>query len=271
MRLTVLGSGSRGNAVLVSSGDGSLLVDAGFSLRDIRRRMEAAGVASARPAAIALTHEHQDHSRGAARAALLWNAPVLATPGTLAALGRRLKSRRTVALEASRAVSAGPFTITAFPTAHDAADPAVLVIEDSEGIRVAVAFDVGSPTTALRLALKRLDALIIETNHDEVMLRASAYPPAVRARIAGQGGHLSNRQAALLAREAVHPRLSVVVLAHLSDQCNLGEVALAEVGAALRSAGFRGRLVVAEQDAPTPTVEVGAVEEQLALALGRGS
>jgi phosphoribosyl 1,2-cyclic phosphodiesterase len=269
VRLTVLGSGSRGNAVLLESEGSALLVDAGFSLRDLKRRFEAAGADPARVLAIALTHEHGDHARGAGRAAAAWNAPVLATGGTLKALGRVLRGRRSVELPASRPVVCGRFSVTAYPTAHDAADPAALVIEDAAGRRVGVAFDVGSPTTALRLALRGLDALVLEANHDEVMLRASGYPPSVRARIAGMGGHLSNRQAAALLLEAVHPGLLLVVLAHLSDECNRADLALAEVGAALRGSRFKGRLVVAAQDAPTPTEEVGAGETQLALGLGR--
>lgn len=271
MRLTVLGSGSRGNAVLLESGAGALLVDAGFTLRDLRRRLEAAGRDPSRVAGIVLTHEHGDHARGAAAAAAAWGVPVLASAGTLAAVARRLKpGTPTRALAAGTRERCGGFTLRAFPTAHDAADAIAVVVEDGEGRRVGVAYDVGSPTTALKLACRELDALVLETNHDEVMLRASGYPPAVRARIAGRGGHLSNRQAALLAAEVAHAGLAVLVLAHLSDRCNTPELARAAVAGALAGTAFRGRLLVARQDAPLPAVEVGAALEQLALPLGGG-
>ena len=268
MRLTVLGSGSRGNALLLESGGTALLVDAGFSLRDLLRRLDAAGRDPARVAGIALTHEHGDHARGAARAAAAWRVPILASAGTLEALAPRLKGGTlTHALGAGAARPCGDFLVQAYPTAHDAADAVMLVVEDGDGRRVGIAYDVGSPTAALHHACRNLDALVIETNHDEVMLRSSAYPPAVRARIAGHGGHLSNRQAALLVAGAAHAGLALVVLAHLSDRCNTPALARAAVAEALKPTAFRGKLLVATQDAPLPTVEVGAELEQLALPL----
>jgi phosphoribosyl 1,2-cyclic phosphodiesterase len=269
MRLTVLGSGSRGNAVLVESDGDALLVDAGFSHRELVRRAESAGVDLARVRAIALTHEHGDHARGAARAAAAWQVPIAASRGTLSALGRRIPSTTARhVLPASRPVALGGFRLTAYPTAHDAAEPIVLVVEDGAGRRLGVAYDVGSPTAALQLACRGLDALVVEANHDEVLLRSSAYPASVRARIAGRGGHLSNTQAATLAAEVAHIGLSVVVLAHLSDRCNRADLALAAMEAALRPRGFAGRIVVASQDTPTPPLEVGTAPAQFALPLG---
>ena len=264
----MLGSGSRGNAVLLESNGGALLVDAGFSLRDLSRRLASAGCDPARLVGVALTHEHGDHSRGAAGAATAWHLPILASAGTLAALAPRFKPGTTTrVLEAGTPHRCGGFTLRAYPTAHDAADAVMLVVEDGEGRRVGIAYDVGSPTAALRHACRELDALVIETNHDEVLLRSSNYPPAVRARIAGHGGHLSNREAALLAAEAAHAGLAVLVLAHLSDRCNTPELARDAVARALVGTAFRGRLLVARQNEPLPAVEVGAELEQLALPL----
>jgi phosphoribosyl 1,2-cyclic phosphodiesterase len=141
-------------------------------------------------------------------------------------------------------------------------------VEVAAGRRVAVAYDVGSPTAALALACRDVDALVLETNHDEVMLRASGYPASVRARIAGRGGHLSNTQAAALAAQVAHDGLAVVVLAHLSDRCNTPELARRAVTAALRGTAFRGTILVASQHEPLPTVEIGAAAGQLALPLG---
>jgi phosphoribosyl 1,2-cyclic phosphodiesterase len=272
VRLTVLGSGSRGNAVLLESGGESLLVDAGFSPRDLARRLAAAGGTADGVRGIALTHEHGDHARGAPAAAAAWDVPILASRGTLAALAPRLKpGTATRTLEAGRTTACGPFALRSFPTAHDAADPVMLVVADATGRRVGIAYDVGSPTAALRHACHDLDALILETNHDEVLLRASRYPPAVRARIAGRGGHLSNREAALLAAEVAHAGLAVLVLAHLSDRCNRPDLAQDAVALALARTTFKGRLLVARQDAPLPTVDVGATLEQLALPLRGGT
>src|SRR6185312_2207765 len=118
-----------------------------------------------------------------------------------------------------------------------------------DGTAVGVAYDLGRPTAAVRYLLQNLTALVLEANHDEVQLRTSGYPPVVQRRIAGSSGHLSNRAAAELLCELHHPGLSVVVLAHLSQQCNSAADARGTVEPALRRAGFRGALYVAEQDA----------------------
>jgi len=265
MRVTVLGSGSRGNAILVESGDDALLVDAGFSHRTLEQRLSAAGRSAGAVRAIAITHEHGDHARGAARAARAWGVPVAASRGTLRALALHAETR-AIALAPARAVTVPPFRVTCFPITHDAADPVMLVVEDPAGIRIGVAFDLGMATSALRHALRGLDGLVIESNHDEVLLRSSSYPASVRSRIAGHGGHLSNRQTAELLAACAHAGLGLVVLAHVSELCNRPDLALAEARGALRGTAFRGRIVVAGQDAPTPTLEVGAA--QLALPLG---
>ena len=268
MRLTVLGSGSRGNALLLEAGGEALLVDAGFSLRDLTRRLAVSGADPSRIVGIAITHEHGDHARGAAAAAAAWGVPLLASAGTLQALAPRLKPGvRALPLGASADRPCGGFALRAFPTAHDAADAVMLVVEGADGRRVGVAYDVGSPTAALQHACRGLDALVLEANHDEVLLRSSGYPPAVRARIAGHGGHLSNAQAAALAAGAAHAGLAVLVLAHLSDRCNTPDLARDTVARALAGTAFRGTLLVARQDEPLPAVEVGADLEQLALPL----
>ena len=272
MRVTVLGSGSRGNAVLVESAGDALLIDAGFSLKEIVRRCLCAGRDPSRIRAIALTHEHGDHSRGVPAAAHAWSVPVAGSAGTLRALDDRLpRAVERVPLPASRRIELGRFTITAYPTAHDAREPSVLIAEDADGRRLGVAYDVGSPTASLRHALRNLDALIIESNHDEVMLRSSDYPPSVRARIAGRAGHLSNNEASRLVADAAHRGLGLVVLAHVSEQCNRAELALTTMKAALRRTAFTGTVVVALQDGPTDCHEVGASQAQLSLALGRGA
>jgi phosphoribosyl 1,2-cyclic phosphodiesterase len=254
--------------VLQSQGR-AVLADAGFGVRELERRLDAARVERGSIRAIILTHEHGDHARGAARAAARWGIPVAATAGTLARLAPALDDVPTVALPPGRAAAVDAFAVTAYPTAHDAADPALLVVASPDGRRTGIALDVGSPTAALRHACRNLDALVVEANHDEVLLRASSYPPSVRARIAGRGGHLSNAQAAELLAEVAHAALGLVVLAHLSERCNRPEAALRAVREALAGTAFRGRLVVAAQDAPTSTLAVGAALGQLALPLSR--
>jgi phosphoribosyl 1,2-cyclic phosphodiesterase len=165
-------------------------------------------------------------------------------------------------------VELGPFTIEACPTSHDAAEPLAIVVRGPNGASVGVAYDLGRPTTAVRYLLRNLTAIVLEANHDEIQLRTSDYPPVVQRRIAGSSGHLSNRAAAELLADLHHPGLLAVVLAHLSQQCNTAAEARATVAPALRRAGFRGALHVADQDVPlAPILVVQRVGVQLTLAL----
>ena len=266
--LYVLGSGSRGNCVAVESEGVAVLVDAGFSAREIERRAEAAGLAMECVAAIVLTHEHGDHACGAARLARRLGAPVLTAPGTWARLVDRMGDATHRQIGLCGRVEIGPFAVTACPTSHDAAEPLAVALHAADGASIGVAYDLGRPTTAVRYLLRRLTALVIEANHDEVQLRTSGYPPVVQRRIAGSGGHLSNRAAAELLAELHHPELGAVVLAHLSRHCNTAAEARAAVTPVLRRVGFAGTLHVADQDAPLPPIPVLAPGRvQLGLAL----
>jgi phosphoribosyl 1,2-cyclic phosphodiesterase len=268
MRLYVLGSGSRGNCLAVEAEGVALLLDAGFSAREIERRAEAAGLDLGRVVAIALTHEHGDHACGAPRLARELGVPVLTAPGTWERLARRMAGADHRGLGLQVSLELGPFRVRACPTSHDAAEPLALAVRTADGTGVGVAYDLGRPTTAVRYLLRDLTALVLEANHDEVALRTSGYPPVVQRRIAGSGGHLSNRAAAELLAELHHPELSVVVLAHLSQRCNTAADARATVAPALRRVGFVGTLHVAPQDSPLPPIEVRAPgREQLMLAL----
>jgi len=269
--LHVLGSGSQGNCFAVASDGAAVLIDAGFSAREIERRADAAGLALERVAGIIVTHEHGDHASGAARLARRLNAPVLTAAGTWTQLARRMPdvTHQTIGLCGEAVV--GPFTVRACPTSHDAAEPLAVAVHVAGGVSVGVAYDLGRPTVAVRYLLRDLTALVIEANHDDVMLRTSGYPPVVQRRIAGSGGHLSNRAAGELLVELSHPGLAVVVLAHLSQRCNSAEEARAAVTPRLRDAGFRGEVHVARQDQPLPPIRlIPRGSTQLGLVLGNG-
>lgn len=266
--LYVLGSGSRGNCCAVESDGVALLIDAGFSAREIERRAAAVGLDCGRIAGIALTHEHGDHSCGAANLARRLRVPVLTAPGTWGRIAAAMDDAEHRALGFCSQVEVGPFRIEACPTSHDAAEPLAIVIRGFDGTSVGVAYDLGRPTTAVRYLLRNLTAIVLESNYDEVQLRISNYPPVVQRRIAGSGGHLSNRAAAQLLAELHHPGLSIVVLAHLSQQCNTAAHARATVAPALRRVGFEGVLHVADQDEPLPPILVAQVDGiQFGLAL----
>ncbi|MGH7591819.1 MAG: MBL fold metallo-hydrolase, partial [Gemmatimonadales bacterium] len=242
-----LGSGSKGNCFALDEDGAILLLDAGFSAREIGRRATVAGLDLSYLRAIAVTHEHGDHASGAAQLARKHGVPILASPGTWSAL-RGADGVRHIALRAGEPVDVGSFRVAAAATNHDAAEPVALTVWGPSGIRVGLAHDLGRPTAAVRYLLRELSVLVLEANHDEILLRTSEYPAAVRQRIAGGGGHLSNRAAAELLEELVHPHLEHVVLAHLSERCNTPEEARATILPTLARAGFRGVLHVAMQN-----------------------
>jgi phosphoribosyl 1,2-cyclic phosphodiesterase len=264
VKLAVLGTGSHGNALAVETGGIALLVDAGFGPRALLRRAEVAGIALTSVAGIVLTHEHGDHARGAVALAARLGCGLYASPGTLAALARADEGLPLPPLGQTLAI--GPFRVDTARTAHDAREPVAVTVTDAAGGRVGIAWDLGRPTAGVRHLLRGVHALVLEANHDEVMLQTGPYPPSVRQRIGGSTGHLSNRLAAELAADLWWPRLEVVVLAHLSEQCNDAEVARRTVGRALRRRGFRGQLYVAGQREPLPAITL-RLPDQLALAL----
>jgi phosphoribosyl 1,2-cyclic phosphodiesterase len=267
-RLFVLGSGSRGNCFAVESEGAVLLIDAGFSAREIERRAAVVALDLGRLIGIALTHEHGDHAAGAARLARRFSAPILTAPGTWSQLPDDARSAEHRPLGLCARVELAPFQVTACPTSHDAAEPLAVAVDTADGNRIGVAYDLGRPTAAVRYLLRDLTAVVLEANHDDVLLRTSGYPPSVQQRIAGSGGHLSNRACAELLEEVHHPGLGAVVLAHLSQRCNTAVNARAAIEPALRRAGFAGALHVAEQDAPLPPIDVhapGPYQLQLAI------
>ncbi len=269
--LYVLGSGSRGNCFALECDGVVLLLDAGFSAKEIEKRAGRAGLDLGRVVGIAVTHEHGDHSTGAARLAARYGVPLFTAPGTFAALGTEPDSVAYAPLHGGSAVEIGPFSIAACRTPHDANEPQALAVHTIGGVSVGIAYDLGRVTAGVRYLLRGLGALILESNYDEVLLRTSSYPPSVQQRIAGNGGHLSNRAAADLLTELCHAELSTVVLAHLSQQCNTEVAARSTVEPALRRAGFRGALHVARQDEPLAPIElVPGDGVQLGLGLGLG-
>jgi len=259
MRVAVLGSGSRGNAVAIACGATSILIDAGFGARTLARRAASCGIDLSGLAGIILTHEHGDHARGAARLARKVGCPIYGSAGTLAALRDKLDGAGTLELQALQTTAVGELGVTACHTSHDAAEPLALSVADTRtGQHVGIAYDLGRPTAQVRYLLRGAAALVLEANHDDVLLRTGPYPASVRDRIAGPGGHLSNRDAAELLQELYHPGLRVVVLAHLSDRCNREDLALKAVREVLVRRGFQGNLHAARQNEPLGPIELTA-------------
>lgn len=265
MRVTVLGSGSSGNAILVESARARLLVDAGLSGREIERRLAAVEVEAASLDALLITHDHSDHTRGMGVLARRWGIPLYLTEPTRLASARLLDgSEQARAYSAAEPVEIGGLRVEPFVTSHDAVDPvAVAVSEVSSGEKVGIATDLGRATDGVRRALAGCDLLVLEANHDEGMLRRCHYPWSVKARIAGDHGHLSNRAAAALAAELHHGGLAAVVLAHLSENSNDPGLARDAVGKRLEKLRFRGELHLARPHEPIDPIDVTRLRRKL--------
>jgi phosphoribosyl 1,2-cyclic phosphodiesterase len=244
LSVCVLASGSKGNAIYVSDGVTSLLVDAGLSAREIGRRLDSRGLNPASLSAILVTHEHGDHVHGVERLCRRYRLPVYLTPGTLhaAAALRELPETRT--FDCGCPFRVGTLTVHPFSISHDAEDPAGFTIGGS-GSRIGIATDLGHVTAMVREHLRGCRLLVLEANHDPDMLMDGPYPWFLKQRIRGRTGHLSNSESGQLLAEIAHPGLEQVVLAHLSATNNTPEKALAAVGQAL--AGTRIRLEAAGQ------------------------
>lgn len=269
MRVGVLGSGSQGNAIAIQSRNSTLLLDCGFGPRSLKRRARDSGIALDSVAAILLTHEHGDHSRGARSIAREFGCPIYGSPGTLAAMSRDDPDIEWLPLESHRPASVASFTVLACRTNHDAAEPLALrICERDSGAVLGLAYDIGRSSAGVRHLLRDCDCIVLEANHDEVMLRTGPYPPSVRQRIAGSGGHLSNRAAAELLAELMHDGLRTIVLAHLSAKCNSPQLAGTTVSRELAGRGFKGNIVVARQRDPLPVFDLAGSQVQRPLFSG---
>lgn len=254
----MLGSGSGGNALLVIAGGTRVLVDAGFSARDLARRIESLGEDPDALDGIVITHDHGDHTRGMGVYARRHGTPLFLTALTRRACAKLLRGTEPVKeYRAGHPFRIGTLRVEPFVTVHDAADPVgVALVDVDTGCRLGVATDLGRPTAGIRHALSGCHLLVLEANHDEAMLHGAPYPWSVKARIASSHGHLSNEAAGRFASELLHEELVAVVLAHLSRESNDPRLAADVVGRTLRKAGYGGHLEVALQDVPTALLDL---------------
>ncbi|MDK9712891.1 MAG: MBL fold metallo-hydrolase [Sulfuritalea sp.] len=232
MRFASLGSGSRGNALLVEAGSTRLLIDAGFGPREMLRRLERLGLAAADIDAVLVTHEHSDHIGGVFACARRFDWAVLLTHGTLAACRDDGTDTRITIIDSHEPFSVGDICVRPFPVPHDAREPVQFVLGD--GARtLGVVTDAGHVTRHMVDMLDACDALVLECNHDVKMLAQGSYPQALKRRIGGLWGHLDNAAAALLLSRIRHSGLRHVVAAHLSEENNSPALAQAALSAVL--------------------------------------
>lgn len=227
MRINVLGSSSAGNATLIISGSTRVLVDAGFSAREIKRRMEAVGEDIAAISAIVITHEHADHIRGAPVLSRSLEIPVFVGRRALASWRH---SKNDDSIQTCRFIAAqepfqvGSMTFYPFEVPHDAAETLAFTIQ-AEGVKLGFLTDLGYIPQMVAHHLKGCDALILEANHDLEMLRLGPYPWTLKQRVMSRHGHLSNDETARFLREQFDGQAEYVVLAHLSRKNNHPDIA----------------------------------------------
>jgi phosphoribosyl 1,2-cyclic phosphodiesterase len=247
VRVTVLASGSGGNACVVEAGGTRVLVDAGLSAKEIERRMEARGIPAASIAALFLTHEHNDHSSGAAVWVRRWDCPIYATGGTAAAIGLEGDLFTPfVRIVAARDGRVGNVGFRAFATPHDAAESVAYAFE-ADGARLVIASDLGRAEEPYVDFLRGATTLMVEMNHDEDMLRDGPYTWPLKKRISGGFGHLSNAQSAGAIFRAAGPKLRRVVATHLSRTNNTPEIVRAVLRRALERSGWDVPFDIADQ------------------------
>src|SRR5919201_3471422 len=259
----MLASGSGGNTAFLEAGGARVLVDAGLSYRETKRRCADVGLDLRDVTDVLLTHEHADHCFGAATIARKVGARVHATRGTFQAMRDAPPSTLCFPIPRDGLLLLGrTLHVRAVPVPHDALDPVAFAFEErvdgGRCIRAAVVTDLGSSTRTLARALRDLDALVLETNHDARLLIEGPYPASLKRRVRSDLGHLSNAQAAQLIAQVLHRGLRHLVLAHLSEHNNTPTHARREAEAVLELHGSRAALHLATQARALPPIDLAA-------------
>lgn len=228
MRLVSLSSGSCGNAIYIEAGRTKILVDAGTTVRYLGKHLQAIGVALDDLDAVLITHEHSDHIRSAAAVSRLHGAMVLANEETLDALPLDFQKAKVRVFPMGERFAVGDLEVEAVPQSHDCRSPVGFALFHG-GKKICVATDLGRVTAPVAKALAGADVIVLESNHDFKMLAHGRYPPRLKARIAGDRGHLSNIAAGRTLSELASGREQKVLLAHLSQDNNHPDVAVKTV------------------------------------------
>ena len=250
-----LNSGSNGNCIYVESGGVGVLLDAGISGVRTAERLAERGRDVRDVAAVIISHDHRDHVACAGILSRKFKLPVYMTRRTYRAAGAASSLGQIADLNffaPGATLRFGPLAVKAHATAHDAAEPVAFVVQAGRR-RVGILTDLGCVFDRLPRLIGTLDAVFLESNYDPAMLAAGPYPAAVKRRIAGDGGHISNAEAAELIAQAADGRCQWVALSHLSQVNNSPALALRTHR---RIAGRRRPVHVAGRHAPGRCLQV---------------
>jgi phosphoribosyl 1,2-cyclic phosphodiesterase len=234
LNFILLGSGSSGNATLVSDGRVNVLVDVGLSGRETARRLQECGLRCEDISAIVVSHEHGDHSRGVAPFVKNLDVPVFITEGAYNAAELSVASKKLRWIETGVAFDVYGMEFTPFAIPHDAADPIGLTV-CKDGVKLGIVLDLGYISNLVTERLRGCDGIILESNHDREMLQLGPYPWALKQRVNSKLGHLSNHSVAEYLKNGFDGKASHVVLAHLSEKNNIPELAYRSAKRALEA------------------------------------
>ena len=233
LSVCMLASGSKGNAIFVSDGSTSILIDAGLSGIEIERRLRSKGLCPDDLDAILVSHEHADHIQSVGVLSRRFDLPVFISEGTRKAASSHIGNIQDIVnFESGTSFLINTLTIHPFSISHDAEDPVGFTI-NRDKTKIGIATDLGIATSMVKEHLKDCSLLILEANHDTDMLINGPYPWELKQRIKNRTGHLSNEESKNLLKDVQHDRLKHVILAHISETNNTPEKALNAVGPAL--------------------------------------
>lgn len=260
-RLTILGSGSAGNCAYLEAGDTRLLVDAGFSARQIRQRLATLQRTPETLTGILITHEHSDHIQGLPQLAARLGLPVYCNRLTRDEIIHAFPDARFDfrVFETGAGFDLGDVGVESFSVPHDAQDPVGFLLRTNDG-NIGFLTDLGHATKLVVERVRCANVLVLEANHDVKLLQDDPRRPwSLKQRILSRHGHLSNEAAAEVAAQIVTTELRRLYLGHLSRDCNRPELALHAVNRRLQELGAHHVAVeTAAQHAPASTATLGA-------------
>jgi phosphoribosyl 1,2-cyclic phosphodiesterase len=254
--LTILGSGSSGNCTYLESDSTRILIDAGFSLRQIRQRLALIGRTPESLTGVLITHEHSDHIQGLEQLCAKVQVPIYCNRLTKESIEFQTKARLDPRIFATGAsFEIGDLGIETFSVPHDAQDPVGFMVQVGK-VRIGFLTDLGHATKLVLERVRPANILVLESNHDIKMLQECPYRPwSLKQRILGRHGHLSNEAAAEAAQEIMSADLRHLYLGHLSRQCNKPDLAMAVMAERMQTIGATHlRLELTHQQKPCPTL-----------------